>query len=281
MEVCQYLINSEDHDRLNVYLRSSRISNDLLYKKNKLWVAKDLHLDVIWKVHDQSAARHTEIKKTILTIQQHYFWLKMKKDVDIYIRNCYICQQLKTPRDRYNRTLKPLSMPKRPCIDITMDFVTGLPECELQNAIFMVINYLTKEQMYIPCLDKDNGTNAETTTKMLLHNVWRKHGLPTSIVSDWDPQFVSAMWKTLYKILKINVKLSTAFHFETDSQSKIVNQKMKKHLWAYINHFQNNWVDLLPIAKFAANANPSASTKIPPFQTTHGYIQRISFDPVD
>ena len=73
----------------------------------------------------------------------------------------------------------------------------------------------------------------------------------------------------------------TAFHPETDGQSEIANQEIERHLWIYVNHFQNNWVDLLPLAEFAANANPSASTKIPPFQATRRYVPRISFDPVD
>ena len=89
------------------------------------------------------------------------------------------------------------------------------------------------------------------------------------------------MWKALCKILRINAKFSAAFHLETDGQSKIANQEMKCHLQAYVNHFQNNWADLLPMAEFAANANPSASTKLLPFQATRGYIPRMSFDPMD
>ena len=162
-----------------------------------------------------------------------------------------------------------------------MDFVTGLPECELKNAILMVVDRLAKERVYIPCSDKDEGTNAEATAKMLIHNVWRRHGLPSSVVSDRGPQFVSAVWKALCKILRINAKLSTAFHPETDGQSEIANQEMERHLRTYVNHFQDNWVDLLPMAEFAANANPSATTKIPPFQATRGYVPRMSFDPVD
>ena len=56
---------------------------------------------------------------------------------------------------------------------------------------------------------------------------------------------------------------------------------MKKHLWTYVNYFQNNWVDLLPIAKFAANENASATTKIPLFQTTREYVPKMSFDLVN
>ena len=89
------------------------------------------------------------------------------------------------------------------------------------------------------------------------------------------------MWKSLCKLLRINAKLLTAFHPETDGQSEIANQEMECHLCTYVNHFQNNWVDLLPMAKFAANANLSFTTKIPLFQATHGYVPRMSFNPVD
>ena len=280
-EVCKYLANPVEHDRPTVYLRGSRAENGLLYKDNKLWVAKNLRLDVIREVHDQPAVGHADVRRTMLLIQQHFFWPRMKRDVDRYIRNCHICRRAKAPRDRYNGTLKPLPVPERPWTNITMDFVTGLPECELKNAILMVVDRLAKERVYIPCSDKDEGTNAEATAKMLLHNVWRRHGLPSSVVSDRGPQFVSSVWKALCKLLQINAKLSTAFHPETDGQSEIANQEMERHLRTYVNHFQNNWVDLLPIAEFAANANPSSTTKIPPFQATRGYVPRMSFDPVD
>ena len=35
------------------------------------------------------------------------------------------------------------------------------------------------------------------------------------------------------------------------------------------------------MAKFAANANPFSTTKIPPFQATRGYVPRMRFNPVD
>ena len=73
----------------------------------------------------------------------------------------------------------------------------------------------------------------------------------------------------------------TAFHPETDGQSEIVNQEMERYFRTYVNHFQNNWVNLLPMAEFAANANLFSTTKIPPFQAMRGYVPRMSFNPVD
>ena len=170
-EVYQYLTNPEDYNRSNVYLRSSRVSNGLLYKNNKLWVDNDLRLDVIREVHNQPAVRHAETRKTILLIQQYYFWPKIKKDINQYIQNCHICRRAKALRDCYNGTLKPLPVPERPWTNIIIDFITGLLEYKLKNAIFMVVDRLTKEQVYILSSDKNKGTNAEATAKMLLHNI--------------------------------------------------------------------------------------------------------------
>ena len=95
----------------------------------------------------------------------------MKKNVEQYIRNCHVCKRLKALKDCYNKILKSLSILKRLWTDITLDFVINLPKCELKNTILMVVNYLAKKQVYIPCNNKDNGTNAEATAKMLLRNV--------------------------------------------------------------------------------------------------------------
>ena len=46
-EVCKYQANPKNHDRPDVYLRGNRAENGLLYKDDKLWVAKDLRLDLI------------------------------------------------------------------------------------------------------------------------------------------------------------------------------------------------------------------------------------------
>ena len=115
-KICEYLADPETHDRPNVYLRGRQAENGLLYKDNKLWVAESLRLDVIQEVHDQPAVGHAGVRKTMLLIQQHYFWPRMKQEVDQYIQNCHVCRKAKAPRDQYNGTLKPLPVPERPCV---------------------------------------------------------------------------------------------------------------------------------------------------------------------
>ena len=116
---------------------------------------------------------------------------------------------------------------------------------------------------------------------MFLRHVWCYHGLPISLTSNRGPQFASKMWNSLCKLLGIKAKLSTTWHPKTDGQSEIANQEMERYLWSYVNHFQDDWVDRLPMAEFSSNANTSATTKVAPFLASRGYIPRMSFEPVD
>ena len=101
------------------------------------------------------------------------------------------------------------------------------------------------------------------------------------MMSDHGPQFVSKMWDSLCKLLGIKAKLSTVFYLEINGQSENANQEMEWHLQSYVNYFQDDWMRLLPMGEFSANANVSATIKVPLFLATKGYNPRMSFDSVD
>ena len=258
-------------------------------KDARIWVPEGdhLHLKVIKEIHDQPAVGHPGTERTLNMICRHYYWPWMRLEVEQYLRNCHVCKRAKSARDAYNGLLHPLPIPERPWVDLTMDFVVGLPksqgysDAKSYDAILMVVDRLLKERHYIPCTEEDNGTSAKATAAMFLRHVWCYHGLPISLTSDRGPQFALKMWDSLCKLLGIKTKLSTAWHPETDGQSEIANQEMERYLRSYVNHFQDDWVERLPMAEFSSNSNTSATTKVPPFLVSRGYIPRMSFEPVD
>ena len=282
-----YFANPKGLEKLKVYLKGLRMETRLLMKRNWLWVANkgQLQLEVIKNIHDQPVVGHSSIERMLEIAWQHYYWPGMKEMIQWFIRNCHVCRQAKTARDTYHSLLQSLLVPKRAWIDIIIDFVVGLLKCktykQIYNAILMVINQLSKERYYISCYKKDQRTSAEAIADLFLQDIWFKYGLPISIMSDREPQFVSKMWDSLCKLLGIKAKLSTTFHLETDSQSKNANQEAKQHLQSYVNYFQVNWMRLLLMREFSANANVSAITKVLLFLATKGYNLRMSFDPVN
>jgi hypothetical protein len=88
------------------------------------------------------------------------------------------------------------------------------------------------------------------------------------------------VWKHICKALQITTKLSTAHHPETDGQTERLNAEMEIYLRAYINYLQDDWVQWLCIAEFAANALPSTATTVSPFFANRGFEPRMSFNAI-
>ena len=84
-------------------------------KENQLWMVDKgkLQLEVIKKIHDQPAVSHSGMEKTLKMAQRHYYWPGMKKMIQQFIRNCYICKQAKTAQNMYHGLLQPLPMPEQ------------------------------------------------------------------------------------------------------------------------------------------------------------------------
>ncbi len=65
--------------------------------------------------------------------------------------------------------------------------------------------------------------------------------------------------------------MSTAWHPESDGQTERTNQTLKEYLRHYVNYQQDDWDRWLPLAEFAYNNMPSASTRLTPFFVNKAY----------
>jgi transposase InsO family protein len=138
-----------------------------------------------------------------------------------------------------------------------MDFITDLPSSKAFDSIFVVVDRLTKMAYFMPC---NKTVTSEETVRLFMDNIYMYHGLPDGIISDHGSQFISNFWQSLFKILKVKIKLSSAHHPQTDGQTERVNQVMEQYLYCTINYHQDNWTELLPLAKFAYNNTIQGST---------------------
>ena len=132
--------------------------------------------------------------------------------IQCYIQNYHSCRRAKALKDQYNGLLKPLPIPSCPWTDITFDFVTGLSIHNSYNTILILVDCLTKERHYISYTTDENNTSTEVITQLLLQNIWKLHGLLSSLTSDTSFQFISGVWKNLCKILGIFANLPMSFY---------------------------------------------------------------------
>ncbi len=88
----------------------------------------------------------------------------------------------------------------------------------------------------------------------------------------------SSFWQFVCQTLRINVKLSIAFHSEIDEQSEIANQEMKRYLRSYYNYQQNDLSKWLSMIEFAFNVATFTFIELFVFMTNYDFESRMSFD---
>ena len=88
------------------------------------------------------------------------------------------------------------------------------------------------------------------------------YGLPESIVLDKGPQFAVELTKELNRILGIKTKLLTAFHPQTDGQTKQMNQELEQYLQFFVDHKQKNWPEWIALTEFVVNNKVHLAMKV-------------------
>jgi len=229
-------------------------------------------------VHDQSSISHLNNKWIINLVQRFYYWSDYWATIQWYIWNCRACQRSKVSRDSINELHHSLSISQKRWKDITMNFIIELLLSEDYNIICTIICHLIKEHHYVFCHWENNDISVEEMIWIMLWNVYQLHDLLSSIVSNRDSQFISTMWKSLCKRLRITVSLFTVYHFEIDDQLKWVNQNVERKLRIYCNYMQNDWVKWISMIEFSDNFNIFSITLMIFFYFNKEFHFRMSFN---
>jgi len=116
-----------------------------------------------------------------------------------------------------------------------------------------------------------DGKTASGLAMIFAHVSWYLHGLPSDIVSDRDLRFTLQTWQEILQLLGIWSRMPTAFHPQTDGQMEQPHQTIETYLRSFVNHEQDDWVSLLPIAEFAYINSVTTPTSILPFYANYGF----------
>jgi transposase InsO family protein len=254
------------------------LEDELLLYAGRLVVPKvdNLPTALIKEAHDQVSTAHPGRDKTYHLLRPRYFWTGMRADIDRYIRNCHLCRKTCVPRDKTPGFLHPLPIPERPWRHITVDFKSQPKDKYGFDNICVIVDRLSKQSISIPCY---KTVTAEQLAQLFIQYVYRYYGPPDSIVSDRGPQFVSTFWNAFCTILGTKLKLSTANHPQTDGQTEIMNQYLDQRLRPFVNYYQDNWSELLPLMDYAQLTLPHSSLgTMSPYELLNGYPPRTSFD---
>ena len=254
-----------------------RIENGLLLYSNRLCVQPDSPActRLIREAHDQVSSAHPSAKKTYQLLSRKYYWKGMEATCKRYVRNCLACRKAHPRQTRVPGLIHPLPIPDRPMQHLCIDFKEFPKDKAGYDQIMVVIDRLSKQAISIPC---HKTIDARGMAELFIQWVYRFGHTPETIISDRGPQFVSSFWSEFCRILGVKVKLSTAYHKETDGQTEIMNKYIDQRLRPFVTYYQDNWSGLLPLIDRAQISLPHSSIGMSPYQILYGSVPKQSWD---
>ena len=112
-----------------------------------------------------------------------------------------------------------------------MDFMTHLPRTSRRHdAVWVIVDWLTKSTHFLAVR---MTFTLEEFCQVHIREIVRLHGV-VSIVSNNDVRFTTHFWKSFQKAMGTQLTMSTAFHPQTDGQSKRTIQVLEDMLRACV-----------------------------------------------
>ncbi|KAK1585100.1 hypothetical protein QYE76_018363, partial [Lolium multiflorum] len=247
-----------------------------LFKANKVCIPESsLRKLLLQESHGGGLMGHFGRDKTLSMLSTHYYWPRMKRDVERLCNRCTTCLQAKSTSNPHGLYI-PLPIPYAPWSDISMDFVLGLPRTKHgHDSIFVVVDRFSKMAHFIPCHKSDDASHIAS---LFFREVVRLHGIPASIVSDRDVKFMSYLWKSLMAKFGVKLLFSSSSHPQTDGQTEVVNRSLSTLLRTLVKKNLKSWEDCLPHAEFAYNRAKHSTTLRSPFMIVYGFEPPTALD---
>lgn len=244
--------------------------NGILRFKGRIYVGEEtsIRTNLIRDYHCSAFGGHSGMRATHHRIKALFYWPGLKKTVEMFIRECPVCQITKVEHIHIPGLLNPLEVPDMAWTHITMDFIEGLPKSKGKDAILVVVDRLTK---YAHFLALSHPYSVEQVVEIFMNNIHRLHGMPMAIIIDRDRIFTSQLFQEIFKSMKVQLRFSTSYHPQTDGQTERVNQCLESYLRNMTFQEPHQWYSWLSLAGWWYNTTYHTSLQMTPFQALYGY----------
>ncbi|KAF7144954.1 hypothetical protein RHSIM_Rhsim04G0143300 [Rhododendron simsii] len=115
-----------------------------------------------------------------------------------------------------------------------------------------------------------SSLGAKDVAKVFFDQVFKLHGLPSTIVSDRDVVLTSHFWHELFTLQGCKLCLSTAYHPQTDGQTEILNKCSENYLRSMTGYCPRQWAKWLPLADWWYDTTYHSATKTTPYFAVYG-----------
>ena len=148
-----------------------------------------------------------------------------------------------------------------------MDFIVGLSAYRSYTCILVIVDRFSKG-VHLGMLPSHH--TSQMVAQSFMEMVGKLHGMPRSITSDRDPFFMSKFWQSLFSLSGTKLRMSSAYHPQTDGQTEVANRVVEQYLRAFVHRKPSSWGRFLLWAEWSYNTSVHSSTGVTPFEVTFG-----------
>ena len=193
--------------------------NGHIYFHNRIFVPPSARSALLYSIHSSPFSGHMGVFHTKAILERDFWWLGLSTFIKHFITGCPVCQQNKANTHPVVPPLLPIksdiSLPFR---QLSVDLITDHPPSAGFDSVMVMVDHgLMKGVILVPCL---KTIDAAGVAQLFFDFVFKWFGLHDTIISDRGPQFASAFTKELAHLLKYDVRLSTAYHPQTNGQTE-------------------------------------------------------------
>ena len=196
--------------------------NGFWFIANRLVIPNVAHTReaLFYLAHD--ALGHFGTDKSYGALRDSYYWPNMRKHLEkAYVPSCPDCQRNKSSTHKPYGLLHPLPIPEQRGDSVAIDFIGPLPKDGDFDSIVTFTDRLNSDIQIIPT---QTTLTAEKLADLFFDRWHCENSLPLEIISDRDKLFVSKFWKHLHSLTGVKLKMSTAYHPQTDGASERSNK---------------------------------------------------------
>jgi hypothetical protein len=252
--------------RLQRYYKTEK--DGIVYFKDQIYIPEisDLRHTILNEYHSTPFAGHSGLQPTLARLSTSFLWPEIYKDVKDLIHKCSVCQQNKNMTTKKQGLLQPLEVPEKVWEELTMDFITHLPNSFGHTVVWVICDRLTK---YVHFIGLPTKFSAQDLASRFSTEVCRLHGIPKSIIYDRDPLFLSNFWKKLFRLQGTTFKYSSSYHPETDGETEVVNRNLETYLRCLASEHPRQWFKFLHLAEYWYNSAFHSAIKMSLFEALY------------
>jgi transposase InsO family protein len=177
----------------------------------------------LYSYHNTISNCHPGVDNSYDLCRKKFYFYKMRKEFEIWINACLVCNKTKQTQAFRKAPLKPIVY-NHPFQAISIDHleVSKTPTPRGNRALLTITDMFSSYLVCIPV----KSTKAEVTIQKIIEHWILKFGVFNVIHHDLGSGFTSQLFKAILKVFNIKDKPGTSFHSQTQGKIESQNRRL-------------------------------------------------------